>query len=215
MYPSGAAGLIVSINRILTKALVHDMHTSTIMFFVIGVVCVAICFVVFQVSRRTEFARYHVSRCRSAGVSDDQRAITLHMSVPEEVSLVSPANFLLFLSQIKANSSVYECNVVVISNYYYGSCWTNCLQIHCYPTSVLAIFLVGHLYYYRSRMQICLHASVLTIGRKSPRALPILQRSPRNVSTYRSCQSATFGPLTFCVYPLLLRQKIIEKTTML
>ena len=134
MYPSGAAGLIVSINRILTKALVHDMHTSTIMFFVIGVVCVAICFVVFQVSRRTEFARYHVSRCRSAGVSDDQRAITLHMSVPEEVSLVSPANFLLFLSRIKANSFVCECNVVVISNYYESS-WTKCLQMHCCPTS--------------------------------------------------------------------------------
>ena len=32
-----------------------------------------------------------------------------------------------------------------------------------------------------------------------------------NFSTYRSCQSATFGPLTFCVYPLLLRPKIIEK----
>ena len=31
-----------------------------------------------------------------------------------------------------------------------------------------------------------------------------------NFSTYRSCLSATFGPLTFCVYPLLLRPKIIE-----
>ena len=34
-----------------------------------------------------------------------------------------------------------------------------------------------------------------------------------NFSTHRCCQSATFGPLTFCVYPLLLRPKIIEKTT--
>ena len=28
-----------------------------------------------------------------------------------------------------------------------------------------------------------------------------------NFSTYKSCQSATFGPLTFCIYPLLKSSK--------
>ncbi|KAI0234365.1 Equilibrative nucleoside transporter 4 [Lamellibrachia satsuma] len=88
MTGESAAGLIVSINRILTKALVQDMHTSTITFFVLGVVCVSICFFVFHVSRRTEFTRYYVSRCKSAGIADDQRAMTFHMSVPEEVDIM-------------------------------------------------------------------------------------------------------------------------------
>ena len=34
-----------------------------------------------------------------------------------------------------------------------------------------------------------------------------------NCSTPTSCQSATFGPLAFCVFPVLLRQQIINKTT--
>ena len=44
---------------------------------------------------------------------------------------------------------------------------------------------------------------MFTIGRISPRALPILQRSPRKFFyAYIYCQSATFGPLAFCVYSL-------------
>ena len=52
--------------------------------------------------------------------------------------------------------------------------------------------------------------SLFTTGRKSPLAFPILQRSPRNFSMYRYCQSATFGPLAFCVCSLfftILNQK--------
>ena len=51
---------------------------------------------------------------------------------------------------------------------------------------------------------------VFKIWRKSPRAFPILQRSPRIFLRLHLTR-----PLAFCVCPLLLRQKVIEKAKML
>ena len=71
-------------------------------------------------------------------------------------------------------------------------------------------------YYYRSRMQMHLRTSVFTLpSSRLDENLPLRSQFYSdhrvNFSTYRSCQSATLGPLTFCVYPLLLRPKIIGK----
>lgn len=89
---AGAAGLIVSMNRIVTKAMMHDVRASTLLFFGLSIAFVVICCVAFHVTRCTEFVRFYVSVCRSAAVSDDQRAIMRPSNEPtigEEVSLVS------------------------------------------------------------------------------------------------------------------------------
>ena len=54
---SGAAGLIVSINRILTKLILHDDRENTIIFFCISIATVVMCAVVFHITRRTQFVR--------------------------------------------------------------------------------------------------------------------------------------------------------------
>jgi len=85
----GAAGLIISINRILTKMLMpYNVTMNTMIFFIISLVMVLMCCIAFHVLRRSKFARYHVSLCRSAGLADDQRTI-IQSDHPEEVSLVS------------------------------------------------------------------------------------------------------------------------------
>ena len=56
-YLSGAAGLIVSINRIMTKLLLHDARENTIIFFCVSIATVVMCAVVFHITRRTQFVR--------------------------------------------------------------------------------------------------------------------------------------------------------------
>ena len=82
--------MIVSINRILTKSFLDDVHTNTIIFFGISIATVALCCMVFHITRHSVFVRYHVSACKNAEIGDDQRAITQTQCNPEEVSLVSP-----------------------------------------------------------------------------------------------------------------------------
>ena len=85
----GAAGLIVSMNRILTKALMPgNQKANTIIFFVISITMVVFCCVIFHSSRRTDFVNYYVNMCKNAGIADDQRGITAVINNPEEVSLV-------------------------------------------------------------------------------------------------------------------------------
>ena len=91
----GAAGLIVSINRILTKAMLKDKHTNTIIFFSLSLVMIFLCCIVFHLTRRTQFVRFFLTLCEDAAMADDQRGITPHMaSNPEEVSLVREHSFL-------------------------------------------------------------------------------------------------------------------------
>ena len=89
---AGAAGLIVSVNRIITKAMMRDVRASTLLFFGISIAFVVVCCVAFHLTRCTEFVQFYVSMCRSSAVSDDQRAIMRPSNEPaasEEVSLVS------------------------------------------------------------------------------------------------------------------------------
>lgn len=77
-------------NRILTKALMPDQpRDNTIIFFAISITLVVFCCVIFHTSRKSEFVRYYIDLCRSAGIADDQRGITAAVNNPEEVSLVS------------------------------------------------------------------------------------------------------------------------------
>jgi len=92
VWCTGAAGLIVSVNRIVTKAMMRDVVASTLLFFGVSIAFVVVCCVAFHVTRRTEFVRFYVSVCRSSALNDDQRAIMRPSTEPtigEEVSLVS------------------------------------------------------------------------------------------------------------------------------
>ncbi|KAK6173971.1 hypothetical protein SNE40_017335 [Patella caerulea] len=88
MTGESAAGLIISINRIITKALLNDQRINTIIFFIISISILWVCFIVFHIIRRTEFVRFYVSLCENAAIADDQRGITKGGGCTEEVSLV-------------------------------------------------------------------------------------------------------------------------------
>jgi len=96
MCYAGAAGLIVSVNRIITKSLMSDVRASTMLFFGVSIAFVVVCCLAFHATRCTDFVRFHVSMCRSTAVSDDQLAImrptatdSAASAAGEEVSLVS------------------------------------------------------------------------------------------------------------------------------
>ena len=89
VYLTGAAGLIISLNRILTKLLLDNTKINTLIFFGVSVGAVFMCFIAFNVTRRTDFVKFYVSMCESAGLAEDQRGITGNQHLPpEEVSLV-------------------------------------------------------------------------------------------------------------------------------
>ena len=100
--------------------------------------------------------------------------------------------------------SGYWCNVMCITK----TCMT---VLHLTPL-IEQLDIKQYLYYYSSPV-FTLPSSRL--GENLPTRSQFYSDHRVNFSTYRSCQSTTFGQLTFCVNPLLLRPKIIEKTTML
>ena len=63
---TGAAGLIVSVNRMLTKALVSDMRISIVYLFILSTAIVAACVIAHRIVEGSEFVQYHLSACRSA-----------------------------------------------------------------------------------------------------------------------------------------------------
>ncbi|XP_074652914.1 equilibrative nucleoside transporter 4-like isoform X2 [Tubulanus polymorphus] len=91
MTGESAAGLLVSVNRIVTKLLLRDEKINTIIFFMLSILIVWMCFIVFHVTRRTQFVRFYVSVCESAGVADDQRGMTTSGANPEEVDIIDTA----------------------------------------------------------------------------------------------------------------------------
>ena len=94
LLPStGAAGLVISSNRILTKALLHNQKVNTIIFFTISMSIVCLCFIMFHIVRRSDFVRYYISQCELAGLAEEQRGFAnpnpASGPYTEEVSLVS------------------------------------------------------------------------------------------------------------------------------
>uniref|UniRef100_A0A1S4M327 Uncharacterized protein n=2 Tax=Ixodes scapularis TaxID=6945 RepID=A0A1S4M327_IXOSC len=60
----GAAGVLVSASRILTKALLSDERVNTLLFFSVSVLVVFLCFVVHGlVLQRTRFVRFYLALC--------------------------------------------------------------------------------------------------------------------------------------------------------
>lgn len=90
---SGAAGLIISINRILTKAMLTNKKINTMIFFCLSMGMLLVCFVVFHLSRKSKFVQFYIRQCQMTLMVDDQRPITTGGMCPEEVSLVSHQHF--------------------------------------------------------------------------------------------------------------------------
>ncbi|GFQ74516.1 equilibrative nucleoside transporter 4 [Trichonephila clavata] len=87
MTGESAAGLLVSTNRILTKALLENEKFNTIIFFCISIAFIVLCFIIHLLLRRSEFIYYYVNRCRDYSDSDDlQKHIVLEPT--EDVGLV-------------------------------------------------------------------------------------------------------------------------------
>jgi solute carrier family 29 (equilibrative nucleoside transporter) protein 4 len=63
---TGAAGFLVSGNRILTKLLLDDPKINTIIFFVTSIGIVALCFCLHQVVQRTDFVQFYITLCRES-----------------------------------------------------------------------------------------------------------------------------------------------------
>ena len=68
---TGAAGLIVSVNRILTKDLVADMRFSIVYFFCLSTAIVAACVIAHRIVERSEFVQYHLSACARSIIAFD------------------------------------------------------------------------------------------------------------------------------------------------
>ncbi|XP_069687819.1 equilibrative nucleoside transporter 4 [Periplaneta americana] len=82
MAGESAAGFLVSGNRILTKLLLDDPKINTIIFFVMSIGIVALCFCLHQVVRRTDFVQFYITLCR------ESRKIVLEPT--EDVGLMDP-----------------------------------------------------------------------------------------------------------------------------
>ncbi|XP_067002183.2 equilibrative nucleoside transporter 4 [Anabrus simplex] len=66
MAGESAAGFLVSGNRIITKLLLDDQRVNTIIFFVMSIAIIALCFGLHQVVRRTDFVQFYVTLCRES-----------------------------------------------------------------------------------------------------------------------------------------------------
>nr|KAG5696108.1 hypothetical protein BaRGS_020509 [Batillaria attramentaria] len=91
MTGESLAGVMVSTNRILTKALLKDERLNTIIFFFISIGILLACFVVFHISRRSNFVKFYVTLCSGGGGDnreDRKKRTTSRPSYTEDVSLV-------------------------------------------------------------------------------------------------------------------------------
>ncbi|CAH1398750.1 unnamed protein product [Nezara viridula] len=84
MAGESGAGLLVSLNRILTKMLLDDQRLNTFIFFAVSTVIVAMCFVLYQIVRQTDFVQFYLTLCR------ESKKITLEPT--EDAGLMDPAD---------------------------------------------------------------------------------------------------------------------------
>ncbi|CAF1648355.1 unnamed protein product [Didymodactylos carnosus] len=66
MTGESAAGLIASSVRILTKLFMSNNHLSTITFYLIGIVFILSCLIIYVLIQRTSFIGYYVKICEDA-----------------------------------------------------------------------------------------------------------------------------------------------------
>ncbi|BET03030.1 equilibrative nucleoside transporter [Nesidiocoris tenuis] len=84
MAGESAAGLLVSVNRILTKMLLNDQRINTLIFFTVSMLIVGLCFGIHQVVRQTDFVQFYLTLCKEA------KKITLEPT--EDAGLMDPVD---------------------------------------------------------------------------------------------------------------------------
>ncbi|XP_045624601.1 equilibrative nucleoside transporter 4 [Procambarus clarkii] len=89
MTGESTAGLIISGNRIVTKLLLDDQRTNTMIFFVISIAFVFLCLVTHIAVQKTTFIQFYLNLCQTNEDRDDLKRITLEPS--EEAILVDVA----------------------------------------------------------------------------------------------------------------------------
>lgn len=77
MTGESAAGLLISSNRIATKALLDNERVNTMIFFAVSIAIVLLCFIIHFVVRRTEFVNFYMNLFSVDEEMDDQRCIAL------------------------------------------------------------------------------------------------------------------------------------------
>ncbi|KAG8177783.1 hypothetical protein JTE90_012903 [Oedothorax gibbosus] len=82
MTGESAAGLLVSLNRIVTKLLLRDERLNTLIFFCASLGCVALCCTVHRALARSPFVLYHLERCQQ------EPAPVVTLEPTEDVGLV-------------------------------------------------------------------------------------------------------------------------------
>ncbi|BFZ06358.1 hypothetical protein BsWGS_09397 [Bradybaena similaris] len=65
MVGESFAGVLVSMNRIITKLLLKDERINTTIFFMVSIFVIGICCFTFVLARRTSFVRHHLYCCRA------------------------------------------------------------------------------------------------------------------------------------------------------
>ncbi|GAB6021425.1 Epsin-3, clathrin recruitment and traffic between the Golgi and endosome [Chamberlinius hualienensis] len=86
MTGESAAGLIVSLNRIVTKALLDNVKVNTLIFFSISICIVILCVVIHFVVRKTRFVLYYCNSASKDQDGEEHRKITLEPT--EDLGLV-------------------------------------------------------------------------------------------------------------------------------
>lgn len=81
MAGESAAGFFVSFIRIATKLMLHDQKENTLIFFLISIAMVGLCFGLHHTIRRTAFIKYYIMLCQ-------ERKITLEPT--EDAGLMEP-----------------------------------------------------------------------------------------------------------------------------
>lgn len=82
MAGESGAGLLVSMNRILTKLALDDGRLNTLIFFAVSAILVGLCFGLHQAVQKTDFVQFYLTLCR------ESKKITLEPT--EDAGLMDP-----------------------------------------------------------------------------------------------------------------------------
>nr|XP_054763324.1 equilibrative nucleoside transporter 4-like [Lytechinus pictus] len=81
MVGESTAGVLTSLNRIITKLLVSNEKVNTLIFFILSGIVLVLCLATHQVARRTQLVRHYTTACQNAGLGEDERSLQLSTEV--------------------------------------------------------------------------------------------------------------------------------------
>lgn len=86
MTGESAAGVIVSMNRIITKYLISDARSNTLMFFTLSIILIIITLIVINQIEKTQFVNYYLSKCKDIELEISDYAATEKMEALPNLS---------------------------------------------------------------------------------------------------------------------------------